>query len=69
MTDQKFPVGTQYIKRGKRKDLCTVVDFLVTTNLAGEVVQTRYVTTHEFCGQTVTERDVVAMTIALGLVK
>jgi len=39
-----------------------------TRNLAGEVVQVRYVATHQFLGQTVTNRDVCASTIARGLI-
>lgn len=65
---QRFAVGTLYIPIGKAGNLCTVTDFLVTYNLAGDVVQTRYVSTHQFCGQTVTNRDVVETTIARGLV-
>lgn len=36
-------------------------------NAAGDLVQTRYISTHEFMGQTVTERNVVAVTIAKGI--
>ena len=54
-------IGTTYLDRNKR--LCTVVDVWQTYNVAGDLVQTRYVCSHEFCGQTVTERDVLAITI------
>ena len=54
-------VGTQYLDRNKR--ICTVMDIWSTYNLAGELVQTRYVCQHVFMGQTVTERDVLAITI------
>ena len=63
----RFPIGTKYITRGKRHDVCTVVDHLTTTNSKGEIVAVRYVTEHEFCGQTVTASDVVDTTIARGL--
>lgn len=64
----RFPIGTQYMTRGKHPVLCTVVDQLTTTNSRGEVVRATYVTSHQFCGQTVTETDVVDTTIARGLV-
>lgn len=62
-----YPIGTQYRTRGKRKDLCTVIDILKTYNSKGELVKTRYVSTHDFMGQTVTSYDVVATTIAMGI--
>jgi len=58
-------IGMQYTDRQKR--VHTVADIWKTYNAAGELVQTRYVCTHEFCGQTVTERDVVAVTIQRNL--
>jgi hypothetical protein len=58
-------IGTTYLDRNKR--LCTVVDVWQTYNAAGELVQTRYVCSHEFCGQTVTEHDVLAITIQKGM--
>lgn len=63
----RFPIGTQYLTRGKHKDLCTVVDILKTYNNAGDLVSIRYVTAHEFCGQVVTDSSVVDTTIAMGL--
>lgn len=63
----RFPIGTKYLTRGKRKDLCTVVDILKTYNNAGELVSIRYVTAHDFCGQQVFDYDVVDTTIAMGL--
>lgn len=62
----KFPVGTKFSPTGKDY-VCTVTDFLVTRNLAGEVVRTRYVATHEFCGQLLTNNDIGETTIARGL--
>ena len=67
MKKEDIKVGTQFIRRGtNRKDVETVVDIHKTYNLAGELVKERYVATHEFMGQTVTDRDVVAPTIQMG---
>ena len=66
---QRFPVGTKFVRVGrKHARVETVTDFLVTRNLAGEPVQTRYVATHQFLGQEVTDSDVLETTIARGLV-
>jgi hypothetical protein len=64
-----FPIGTKYIKRNSRQDVCTVVDILTTFNAAGDIVSTTYIAEHEFCGQMVRERDVVRTTIAMGEIK
>lgn len=63
----KYAIGTKFKTRGKRQDICEVVDVLKTYNSAGELVSVRYVATHDFMGQKVTNRDVVATTIAMGL--
>ena len=64
---QRFPVGTTFTPRGKKHaQLCTVTDFLVTTNLAGRVVKTSYVATHVFFGQVVGNSEICDTTIALG---
>ena len=40
----RFPIGTKYlIHRGKREDICTVVDQWTLTNSKGEVVRRSYV--------------------------
>lgn len=65
----EYPIGTQFITMGRNPDLHTVIDIHTTTNLKGEVVQKRYVTTHEFCGQLVRNCEIVGFTIARGLVK
>lgn len=65
----KYPIGTKFKTRGKAPRVCTVVDYHTTTNLAGEVVKERYVATHEFMGQIVTDYDVCAVTIARGLIE
>lgn len=61
MSAADYPVGTVYHDRNNR--VCTIVDRLTTTNLAGEVVRVRYVATHEFMGQTVTDRDVTPLEV------
>jgi hypothetical protein len=63
----RFAIGTQYVTRHKHPRHCTVVDILTTYNSKGECVRIRYVATHEFIGQTVTEYDVTDTTIAMGL--
>lgn len=65
-----YSIGTQYRTRGKFPRLCTVQDILRTYNVRGDLVRVRYVASHPGpLGQTITESDVVATTIALGLVK
>jgi len=69
ITSQRFPVGTSYtprVSKGKTSQTCTVVDFHTTRNIAGEIVKCSYVSTHIFCGQIVTEIDVLETTIARG---
>ncbi len=63
-----YRIGTKFKTRGKVPRLCTVTDILKTYNSRGELVETRYVATHEFMGQAITDRDVVNVTIARGLV-
>jgi hypothetical protein len=69
MPDPRFPVGTQFYSTGKHPRLCTVTDIWRTYNQAGELVRLRYVATHEFMGQTLTDRDVLETTIARNIVK
>ena len=59
-------IGVVYKTRGKHPKICTVVDRLETYNSKGELVKTRYVSEHEFLGQTVTDNDVVPVTILRG---
>jgi hypothetical protein len=66
--EPKHPIGTQFKTRGKHTRLCTVTDILKTYNAAGALVAIRYVATHQFLGQTVTDGDVVQATIDMGLV-
>jgi hypothetical protein len=65
----RFKVGTTFYSRGKHPRLCTVTDYLVTRNLAGEVVKTQYVATHELMGQAIEDVGVTETGIAMGLVK
>lgn len=62
----RYAIGQQYYTRGKAPRLCTVTDIWRTYNAAGELVRLRYVATHEFMGQLLTDRDVVETSIDLG---
>ena len=66
MMKATYSIGTMFLTRGKAPRLCTVTDILKTFNSAGELVKVRYVATHQFMGQTVTDIDVVGTTISLG---
>lgn len=58
-------IGTRFTRAtGRERSVETVTDVLTTTNSKGEVVSVRYVATHEFCGQTVTDYDVPQATLA-----
>ena len=59
-------IGDKYYTRGKHPRLCTVVDVYKTYNSNGELVATKYVSTHEFLGQIVTDYDVPKTTILRG---
>ena len=65
-------IGTKFIKqRGKhtnKERVETVTDILKTYNSAGDLVKTRYVATHDFLGQKVTDSDVLGVTIQRGLI-
>jgi hypothetical protein len=63
----RFPIGTQFLTRGKNPKLCQVVDILYTFNHAGQQVALRYVASHQFMGQIVTDANVVDATIAIGI--
>jgi len=63
----KYPIGTKFFSRGKSQNLCTVVDVLRTYNSAEDLVRVRYVCTHEFMGQTVTDYDVPETSITMAL--
>lgn len=63
-----YAIGTQYRTRGKHPRLCIVVDVLRTYNANGQLVRVRYVAEHVGVINKVTDYDVVATTIAMGLV-
>ena len=44
----------------------TVVDYLTTSNLKGEIVKTRYLTEQTLLGQRIGDSDVCEVTIARG---
>jgi len=58
-------IGVVYKTRGKHPKICTVVDRLDTYNSKGELVKTRYISEHDFLGQTVTDYDVGRTTILM----
>ncbi len=64
-----YPIGTEYMSRGKHPRKCTVVDVYTTKNLAGETVKVRYVSVHKMLDQDVFDYDVVSATIARGIVE
>lgn len=65
--NQRFKIGQKYILRGKRQDICTVIDIHKTFNNAGELVKLRYVSQHNFIGQKMTDYDVTDTAIARGI--
>ncbi len=69
MTNEKvIAIGTKFQTQGKHPKLCTVTDILRTYNSRNELVRVRYVAEHDFCGQTITDHDVIYTTIARGRV-
>jgi hypothetical protein len=62
-----YTIGTQYLSHGKHPVLCTISDILTTFNSKGDLVSTRYEAIHLFLGQTVSETNIVAPTIAKGI--
>ena len=71
MEDSKplFEIGTQYKSRSNRDRVSTVIDILETRSIVtGKQTKIRYVSTHEFCGQIVTDYDVLYTTIKRGLI-
>jgi len=62
-----YSIGTQYMPIRKNTYICTITDIYKTYNNNGDLVKTSYVATHEFCGQTITDNDVIETTIARGI--
>jgi hypothetical protein len=67
--EPNFAIGTEYMTRGKCPHKCIVTDVLKTYNYKNELVKIRYMSTHEFMGQTVTDYDVLEVTVAMGEIK
>jgi hypothetical protein len=63
----RFSIGQQYLSRGRFPYVCTITDILRTYNNQNVCVALRYVSTHEFAGQIVTDSNVVDATVALGV--
>ena len=68
VSQPRFAIGQKYRSSSKRETICTVTDVHKTYNSAGDLVKIRYVSTHEFCGQTVQDLDVCETTIARGAI-
>jgi hypothetical protein len=64
----RFKIGQQFKSSGKQPKLCTIVDVLRTYNTRCDLVEVRYIATHEFCGQLVRDSNVHDIEIAKGLV-
>lgn len=62
----RYAIGHKFTPVGKVRREYTVVDILWTYNSAGECVKVRYVATHEFMGQLLTDYDVPEITVARG---
>jgi hypothetical protein len=65
----KYPIGTKYKTAGKHPRICTVVDFIRLVNSKDEIVGWHYVSSHEFCGQTVKEYNVPEASVAMGIAR
>lgn len=63
-----YKIGTKYKTRGKHPRVCTIIDVYKTYNTKNELVKTRYVSTHEFMGQTITDNDVYPTTVKMGYI-
>ena len=62
----KFPVGTQYQPIGKPY-VCTVINYLVTRSMDGDIYRVRYMSTHTRLDQRLVDDDVLETTIARGI--
>jgi len=69
LKESRFSIGARFTTKHKVPMHCVVTDILKTYNSRNELVSIRYVATHQFLGQTVTDYDVVETTIARGLVE
>ena len=66
-TEPRFKIGQKFKTLGKHPRICTITDIHRTYNSANELVNLRYVATHSFMGQTLTEA-VVETTVARGFI-
>lgn len=63
-----YPIGFKYtVKRPKFTREYEVIDYRRTYNNAGQLVEFRYVTSHDLLGQKVINRDVVHTTITMAV--
>lgn len=70
--EARYQIGVKFkLRNGRgRKEYSreyTVTDIYRTYNSDGLMVKLRYVATHDFCGQKVTDYDVIETTIARNL--
>lgn len=57
---EDIKIGLKFIRpQYKAKNIETITDILKTYNVAGELVKTRYVATHEVLGQEVKDEMVI----------
>ncbi|MFV0565769.1 MAG: hypothetical protein ACK5NB_08055 [Flavobacteriaceae bacterium] len=53
--DNNIKIGDKFVRQGtKRKDVCTVCDFMTVTNSKGEIVNQYWVAEYYFMGQRMT---------------
>lgn len=62
----KYPIGTQFIPRGRNKSVYKIVDCLTTQNISGEIIKQVYLCEHDFMGQKIKTQE-CETTIARGL--
>lgn len=65
MPSDPYQIGFSFILKRGRKDAKehTIIDHHITRNAGGEVVKSRYVTSYEFLGQSMTDSDMIEVTI------
>jgi hypothetical protein len=62
----KYPIGTKFIPRGL-DSIHEVIDYHITNNSKGELVQERYVSNHVFMGQEIKTYNIIETTISRGI--
>lgn len=65
-SEPRYKIGQKYIPAGRHGKECTVIDILKTYNSKNELVTVRYISTHEYLGQTIINYDVCDSTIFRG---